>query len=64
MKLTQEVVKALCDAAQEEWDKAGLRTRKRAVRFRWRGKEYVSTLTNFRLLVHTAAGEPVCCRWH
>ena len=60
--LTPPDVTALCDAAAAAWERAGPRTR--IVRFSWRHKRFVSTLTSFRLLVKTASGEPVACRYH
>jgi hypothetical protein len=52
----------LCEAAQRAWNIASDRARR--VRFRRRGKAYVSTLTTFRMLVFTTAGTPVACRWN
>jgi hypothetical protein len=52
---------ALCNAAQAAWDADKPTARK--VRFTWKGKPYVSTLTSFRMLVDRPSGERVCCRW-
>jgi hypothetical protein len=60
--LTPHDVTALCAAARKAWDQAGPRTR--LVRFTWRRKRFVSTWTTFRMLVKTASGEPVACRYH
>ena len=60
--LTEEDVTALCEAAKTAWKQAGPQTR--LVRFTWRRKRFISTLTSFRMLVKTANGEPVACRWH
>jgi hypothetical protein len=58
---SRTAVKSLCDAAQSAWDHASGQARE--VHFTWRGKEFVSTLTNFRMLVADCNGQPVCCRW-
>lgn len=60
--MTAAEVKDLMDAAAKAWRHASKRARE--VRFRWRGKSYVSTLSAFRMLVDTADGEPVACRFH
>ena len=60
--LTPADVTALCAAAAAAWEQAGPRTR--VVRFSWRRKRFISTLTTFRMLVKTAGGEPVACRWN
>lgn len=52
-------VTALCAAGQQAFRRAG----GRRVPFAWRGKRYVASRTNFRLLINNAAGAPVCCRW-
>src|SRR5271170_1475978 len=54
-------VTALCTAAQEAWNKLPPHGRK--ARFSWRGVNYIASHTQFRLLVRTARGEPVACRW-
>jgi len=59
---TQQDVTSLCRAAKAAWARAGRRAR--CVQFRWRGRRYQSTLTIFRMLIKTPAGEPVACRWH
>ena len=60
--LTKQDVQALCAAAAAAWEQAGPRTR--IVRFTWRRRRFLSTLTTFRILVKTAGGEPVACRYH
>jgi hypothetical protein len=60
--LTRSDVRSLCDAAKRAWDNASRYTRK--VTFSWRGKNYRSTLTNFRMIVLSARGEPICERYH
>jgi hypothetical protein len=58
--LTQADVDALLQTASRAWN----RTRHvRHVRFLWRGKRYVARHTGLRLLVDTAGGLPVACRW-
>ena len=54
-------VTALCDAAARAWRLAPRRAR--LVRFEFRGARFVSSLTSFRMLVRTAAGKPLACRW-
>ena len=54
-------VTALCDAAARAWRLAP--SRARLVRFEFRGARFVSSLTSFRMLVRTAAGKPVACRY-
>jgi hypothetical protein len=61
-KLGPADVTALCNAAQAAWDNAPPRARR--VRFSWQGNPYVSTLTNFRMLVQTPDGKPLCCRYY
>lgn len=51
----------LCSAAQAAWDQLG--PRGAAAKFRWRGKTYVATRSQFRLCVDNANGEPVACRY-
>ncbi len=51
----------ICNAAVSAWMGAGPRARR--VRFAWRGRRYVSRLTNLRMLVDDDKGRPVCCRW-
>lgn len=51
----------ICDAAQAAWRDAPASAKQ--VRFRWKGRTYVSTMTMFRMLVNTVAGQPVACRW-
>jgi hypothetical protein len=60
--LTQADVAALCTAAHHAWLAAS--DRARIVRFTWRRKRFCSTLTSFRMLIDTADGEPVACRYH
>ena len=59
--LTPADVTGLCTAAAKAWNDASPKTKRAA--FRWNGKTYVASHTNFRLLVHTARGEPVACRY-
>ena len=51
----------ICDAAQAAWRDAPASAKQ--VRFLWRGRAYVSTMTMFRMLVKTASGQPVACRY-
>jgi hypothetical protein len=60
--LTQAGVKDLMDAAASAWEKMPETGRK--AKFSWRGKRYVVTASNLRLLVHTADGLPMACRYH
>jgi hypothetical protein len=60
--LTPREVTALCSAGLEAYNKLG--PRGRVARFKWRGKSYQASSTQFRLLVHTGKGEPVACRWY
>lgn len=61
-QLTRDDIKSLCDAAENAWEKAGKRAKE--VKFTWRGKKWVSTMSNFRLMVEPASGgEPKVCRW-
>jgi hypothetical protein len=61
--MTPQIVIELCNAAEHAWNAADNKVRQ--VQFVWRGRQYVSRLTSFNmLLVETAAGESVCCRWH
>jgi hypothetical protein len=61
-EMTPSDVNALCDAAQAVGDRASDRTR--CVTFTWRGMGYQSTMTSFRMLIHTREGEPVAERYH
>ena len=54
-------VTALCDAAARAWRLAPHRAR--LARFEFRGARFVSSLTGLRMLVRTAAGKPMACRW-
>jgi hypothetical protein len=60
--LTPIEVTELMLTARNAWDRA--RPRARKVRFTWRRRPYVSTLTALRMLVDTPDGEPVACRYH
>ena len=59
---TTDDVTSLCNAAQAAWNRAS--DRAKCVVFRWRGARYQSTLTSFRMLIHTDGGEPVAERYH
>lgn len=56
-----ETITDICDAAQIAWREAPASAK--LVQFCWRGRAYVSTLTIFRMLIETADGHPVACRW-
>ena len=59
--LTPGDVTALCARAAAAWRNGT--GRQRMVYFDWRGRRFTSTLSNFRMLVRTAEGWPVACRW-
>jgi len=61
-KLTPLEVTSVCSAAAAAWTKASPSAR--TVSFVWGGRRYRSKLTSFRMLVETAAGQPVACRYH
>lgn len=61
-KLNQDDIKSICDAAQSAWDAAPASARQ--VNFTWRERLYRSRLTNMRMVVETAGGEPVAARYH
>jgi hypothetical protein len=54
-------VALLCNEAARAWRAAA--PNRRVVTFAWRGTRFRSTLTSFRMLVQTAAGEPIAHRW-
>lgn len=60
--LSSTDVTSICDAADAAWKKA--RSTDTEVRFKWRGKLFKSTLTNFRMKVDTLDGDAVACRWY
>jgi len=60
--MKQADTEALCDAAKRAWEQTAPRAR--SVIFTWRKKKYKSVMTGFRMLVATAEGVPVCCRYH
>ena len=57
----REEIRDLCDAALDACWRAPRRSW--SVLFRFRGKRYRARMTNFRVLVQTLDGRPVCCRW-
>jgi hypothetical protein len=59
--LTPADVTALCAAAEKAWFRIGPNARRAP--YTWRGRRYVASHTSFRLIVQTAAGEPVACRY-
>jgi|HubBroStandDraft_2_1064218.scaffolds.fasta_scaffold65051_2 hypothetical protein len=60
-EMSQQEVKAVCDAAAIAWEKAGKRAK--IVRFKHNGEAYSSTLSAFRFFVRNARNEPVACRY-
>lgn len=55
-------VTELMTTAEKAWNKLGP-TGTRA-KFTWRGKRYVVTSSQFRLMVDNEAGEPIACRYY
>jgi hypothetical protein len=60
IRLTSAEVTSLCDAADSAWLHA---PKEREVYFYWRGKQYKSHRTPYRLLVETMDDEPIACRY-
>lgn len=61
LQLTHDEVTAICIAAQAAWD--GAKAKDTHVPFKWKGKPFVASHSNFRLLVDTPDGQPVACRY-
>ena len=58
--LTGPDIAELCDRAEQA---LLLKKGKGLARFTWRRRALVAHYTNLRLLVDTAGGKPVACRW-
>lgn len=59
--LTTEELESLIGAAHAAWDKLG--PRGRSATFNWRGKPYVVTHSNLRLIVSTPEGAQVAYQY-
>lgn len=61
LNLTPAEVTDICSHGQVAWDKLGDRASKAP--FTWRGMKFVAMRSQFRLMVDTADGRPVACRY-
>ncbi len=61
LDLSPSEVTDICAHGQAAWDKVGARATKAP--FVWRGQKFVATRSTFRLMVDTADGRPVACRY-